>query len=154
MFYPQQINNFLPPNIRFLNIENETTYTCTDYYLVKRYKLIYSAGDCELIFTLVGYDSTYNDVLYNCSIKNIEFTNDIRTVCMYNLNLTTENIIECDKILKKHSKISSIIKIINCFINIYMGGNTLNITLDEVPELIKKHNKIEFKIKQIDEDFK
>jgi hypothetical protein len=154
MFTPQLINNFLPPNIRLLNVENEITYTYTNYYLEKRCKLIYLVDDCELIFTLVGYDSTYDDVLYNCSIKNIAFTNYIRTVCMYNLNLTTENIIECNKILKKHTKISSIIKIINCFINIYIGGNTLNMTFDEVTELVEKHNKIEFKIRQIDEDFK
>ena len=153
-----QWNTFLPPDVRFYAVDkdHERMTTTFDTYFGPECscKLIYRLGfDAELIFHLSYYRYAYeapgdDEKVYNARVMNIEFVNFHPGV------FTQESLSVLNSELQEFTDVLCVVKAINCYINIFLGGNTLNINLETIPSLVLKDSTREKKLKEIEKDFK
>ena len=152
-----QWNAFLPPDVRFYAVDNDCermSITFDTYFGPERTcRLIYRLGfGGEIVFHLTYYRYAYEapgdgDRIYNTHITNIEFIN------FGTSRFTQESLSTLNRIVEEFTDVLCVVKAINCYINIFLGGNTLNINLETIPSLIFKDSTREKKLKEIEKDF-
>ncbi len=152
-----QWNTFLPPDVRFYAVDNDHERMCitfdTLYGPERSCRLIYRLGfDAKIVFHLTYYRYVYEapgdvDKIYNTHITNIEFINFRTNV------FTQESLYILNREVQEFTDVLCVVKAINCYINIFLGDNTLNINLETIPSLVLKDLTREKKLKEIEKDF-
>lgn len=153
----EQWNAFLPPDVRFYAVDNDHERMCVTFDTLYgpecSCKLIYRLGfGAEIVFHLTYYRYAYaapgdGDNIYNTRIINIEFIN------FHTRSFTQESLSVLNSVVQEFTDVLCVVKAINCYINIFLGGNTLNINVETIPGLVLKDATREKKLKEIEKDF-